>query len=201
MESVLTEEPGKRCRRCKHVIPISGYDMVKSGVSTVCRECRARNQCSACERHLRPRDFYPGATICKRCKITASSQSRAGHRERKAKGTYKPTNSPHSDRMENTWDLGTLSRREQTAYLRGIWVGWKRGLDSYSRMGPGDGNMLASFLSQVMACVDLPETLKAQMYREGRRIGKDLLVRRPVGITLEEYHGQKGKGEPGRLPG
>lgn len=79
------------------------------------------------------------------------------------------------DDYANTWDLGTLSERERVAYLRGIWVGWQRAMGSQSNFGPGDGNLLCSFLAASLKEVEMPDEVKLKCYAAGRRLAIDYL--------------------------
>ena len=189
----------RTCLRCKTEL----LEVFPKYTGRICRECKnAHNRayklkrfgprpprkklptCLKCKTVKRSRDFYPEQKICKTC------TNKGTKRERKPKPKTGPTgprlggngyNSVQSDRLDNTWDLGVLSKRDQLLYFRGVWVGWKRGLDSYSTMGSGDGNTLANFLSQVLASVGLPDELKAKLYATGRRLAPDFLPARTDG--------------------
>jgi hypothetical protein len=213
----VSEELSRVCKRCKVEKLIE--EMLPQ--TWTCRECKAeecrerRNAarggpprkpkkrgpklCPECGKPKRAKDYYDGElTRCKRCVIGRPWTPPKKQVDRRA--TVKNGFSL-SDRLENTSDMGELAAREQTAYFRGLWVGWKRGIDSHSRMGSGDGNVLVDYLARVLAGVNMPDTLKAEVYAAGRRLKDDLLpVARPPGVAGKSWEGTKEPATP-RLEG
>jgi hypothetical protein len=195
-----------KCRKCHLEKPEWDFPTDNHRLVLQCRQCKSAHDralrlskprsCTVCGEVKQPAEFSQGRRSCRKCK-SAQTQARTKARgrdpKRKKDQVYDSSkNTNASDRYENAWDLGKLSDRDRVCYLRGIWVGWKRGLDSHSNLGPGDGNLLAGYLSQVLASAELPEDVKGKLYRAGRRLAEDYLSPRPTGISMEEIHGQKG---------